>query len=89
MAPVRRRLPTILPNEIKICEENQHQNVKFCLTEVPERRGRKIRELSCVAARRALQSIVYGAFDLIAEKTEKSPVEIFESAIKNVAPTLK
>ncbi len=35
------------------------------------------------------QSIVYGAFDLIAEKTEKSPVEIFESAIKNVAPTLE
>jgi small subunit ribosomal protein S7 len=35
------------------------------------------------------QSIVYGAFDLIAEKTEKSPLEVFELAIKNIAPTLE
>ncbi|MBI4121941.1 MAG: 30S ribosomal protein S7 [Parcubacteria group bacterium] len=35
------------------------------------------------------QSIVYGAFDLIAAKTEKNPVETFELAIKNVAPTLE
>lgn len=35
------------------------------------------------------QGIVYGAFDIIAEKMKKEPMEIFELAIKNVAPTLE
>lgn len=35
------------------------------------------------------QGIVYDAFDIVAEKTQKSPLEIFELAIKNVAPTLE
>ncbi len=35
------------------------------------------------------QSIVYGAFDMIADKTKKNPLETFETAIKNVAPTLE
>jgi small subunit ribosomal protein S7 len=35
------------------------------------------------------QSIVYGAFDQIEEKTKKSPLETFDAAIKNVAPTLE
>lgn len=35
------------------------------------------------------QSIVYGAFDVIADKTKKNPLEVFETAIKNVAPTLE
>lgn len=43
------------------------------------RRGKKSRA----------QSIVYGSFDMIAEKTKKNPLEVFELAIKNVAPTLE
>jgi small subunit ribosomal protein S7 len=35
------------------------------------------------------QSIVYGAFDIIAEKTKKDPVEVFELAMKNVGPNLE
>jgi small subunit ribosomal protein S7 len=35
------------------------------------------------------QKVVYGAFDLIAEKTKKNPVEVFEEAMKNVSPTLE
>lgn len=35
------------------------------------------------------QRIVYQSFDVIADKTKKSPLEIFETAIKNVAPTLE
>ncbi len=35
------------------------------------------------------QKVVYGAFDLIAEKTKKDPVEVFDEAMKNVAPTLE
>ncbi len=35
------------------------------------------------------QRIVYDALDLIGEKTQKNPIEVFETAIKNVAPTLE
>lgn len=35
------------------------------------------------------QRVVYDAFDRIAAKTEKDPVEVFESAIKNVGPALE
>lgn len=35
------------------------------------------------------QKIVYGAFDKIQEKTKKEPVEVFETAIKNVSPLLE
>lgn len=35
------------------------------------------------------QEIVYEAFDLILEKTKLSPVDIFESALKNVMPSLE
>jgi small subunit ribosomal protein S7 len=33
--------------------------------------------------------MVYGAFDLIEERTKRNPVEIFDSAIKNVAPLVE
>jgi small subunit ribosomal protein S7 len=35
------------------------------------------------------RSIVYQAFDMIEEKTKKNPLEVFELAMKNVAPTLE
>lgn len=35
------------------------------------------------------QKIVYGAFDIIAEKTKKSPIDVFDLAIKNVSPVLE
>ncbi|USN53744.1 MAG: 30S ribosomal protein S7 [Candidatus Nomurabacteria bacterium] len=33
--------------------------------------------------------IVYGAFDVIKEKTEQDPIEVFDLAIRNVAPVLE
>ncbi len=33
--------------------------------------------------------IVYGTFDIIKEKTQKEPLEVFDSAIKNVSPFLE
>ncbi|RMF39484.1 MAG: 30S ribosomal protein S7 [Anaerolineae bacterium] len=33
--------------------------------------------------------IVYDAFDLIAERTKKNPLEVFEQAIKNVSPVME
>ena len=35
------------------------------------------------------QKIVYGAFERIAEKTQKDPVEVFEAAMNNIMPVLE
>lgn len=35
------------------------------------------------------EKIVYGAFEIIREKTGKDPVEVFEQAMKNVMPVLE
>ncbi len=35
------------------------------------------------------RKIVYGAFDIIKEKTKKDPLEIFELALKNTSPLLE
>ena len=35
------------------------------------------------------QKIVYGAFDIISEKTGKAPLEVFEAAMANVMPQLE
>lgn len=34
-------------------------------------------------------SLVYGAFDLIEERTKRSGLEVFEQAIKNVSPVME
>src|SRR3990167_9173372 len=34
-------------------------------------------------------AIVYGAFDIIKEKTQKEPLEIFKKAIENASPLLE
>jgi small subunit ribosomal protein S7 len=35
------------------------------------------------------RKIVYGAFDIIKEKTKKEPLEVFEQALKNTSPILE
>lgn len=35
------------------------------------------------------ESIVYGAFDIIADKTGQDPIAVFSKAMNNVRPTLK
>ena len=35
------------------------------------------------------QKIVYGAFDIIKEKEQKDPLEVFEAALENVMPVLE
>ena len=35
------------------------------------------------------QKIVYGAFDIINEKTGKNPLEVFDQAMENVMPQLE
>ncbi len=35
------------------------------------------------------RKIVYGAFDILKEKTKKDPIEVFEAAIRNTSPVLE
>ena len=35
------------------------------------------------------RKIVYGCFDLIKEKTKTEPIELFETALKNTAPSME
>ena len=35
------------------------------------------------------QRVVYEAFEIIAEKTKKDPMEVFEEAMKNISPLLE
>ena len=35
------------------------------------------------------QKVVYGAFDIIQEKTEKDALEVFRDALENIMPTLE
>jgi len=35
------------------------------------------------------KKIVYGAFDIVKEKTKKEPLEVFEQALKNTSPLLE
>ncbi|MGL4239869.1 MAG: 30S ribosomal protein S7 [Beijerinckiaceae bacterium] len=35
------------------------------------------------------ESIVYGAFDIIEGKTKQNPIEVFRSALENVAPAIE
>ncbi len=35
------------------------------------------------------QKVVYGAFDIVKEKTDKDPLEVFTDALENIMPTLE
>ena len=35
------------------------------------------------------ESIVYNAFDIIEQKTKQSPIEVFKTALENVAPAIE
>ena len=35
------------------------------------------------------QKVVYGAFDVVKEKTDKDPVEVFTAALENIMPSLE
>ncbi len=35
------------------------------------------------------QKVVYGAFDIIKDKTQKEPLEVFQQALENIMPSLE
>jgi len=42
-----------------------------------------------MAKKGVAQKIVYGAFDIVREKTGKDPLEVFEQALNNIMPVLE
>ncbi|MBD3368937.1 30S ribosomal protein S7 [Candidatus Fermentibacteria bacterium] len=51
--------------------------------------SRLISKIMSDGRRSTAENVVYGAFDIIAEKTGKDPVSVFNRAMKNVRPVLK
>lgn len=51
--------------------------------------GRLINHIMQRGKKTVASKIVYSALDIIAEKTKKDPVTIFDHAIKNVSPSLE
>jgi small subunit ribosomal protein S7 len=48
--------------------------------------------MNCVMKRgkkSVAEKIVYGAFDIIAEKTKQDPLEVFKTALENVRPLVR
>jgi small subunit ribosomal protein S7 len=35
------------------------------------------------------QRLVYGAFDIIADRTKRAPLEVYEAALRNISPSLE
>ena len=55
-----------------------------------EKVGKLINYIMERGKKNAARSIVYGAFDLIKEKTKtENPLEVFENALKNTAPLME
>jgi small subunit ribosomal protein S7 len=51
--------------------------------------GKFINNIMTRGKKSVAQKLVYGSFDIIKAKTEKEPLEVFETAIKNVAPLVE
>lgn len=51
--------------------------------------GRFINQVMRRGKKSLAQKIVYGAFDEIKKKTGQDPVQVFDTALKNVAPALE
>ena len=51
--------------------------------------ARFINQIMIKGKKTIAKKIVYGAFDIIKEKTKKEPMEIFEFALKNASPLLE
>ena len=50
---------------------------------------RLINNIMLDGKRGVAQKIVYGAFDIVAEKTGKEALEVFEQALENIMPSLE
>ena len=50
---------------------------------------RRINNIMYDGKKGVAQKIVYGAFEIVAEKTGKEPLEVFEQAMENVMPQLE
>jgi small subunit ribosomal protein S7 len=54
-----------------------------------ERLGKFVNNVMERGKKTVARAVVYGAMKIIAEKTKKDPVDIFEAAIKNIMPVVE
>ena len=69
----------------KIKKRAPGPDLKYSNTQV----AKFINHIMVEGRKAAARKIVYGAFDIIKEKTKKDPLEVFEKALENVAPLLE
>lgn len=48
-----------------------------------------VNNIMCDGKKGTAQKIVYGAFDMIREKTNKDPLDVFRQALENIMPVLE
>jgi small subunit ribosomal protein S7 len=51
--------------------------------------GRFINKIMQRGKKTVAENLVYGAFEIIQDKTKKSPTEVFEQALKNAGPVVE
>lgn len=48
-----------------------------------------VNNIMCDGKKGTAQKIVYGAFDMVREKTNKDPLDVFRQALENIMPVLE
>ena len=51
--------------------------------------GKLVNKIMTRGKKSTAQKVVYGCFEIIKEKTQKDPLEVFDGAIKNVSPDVE
>jgi len=74
MARRKRQYTNIIPPDWKYSNAEVAKFINFIM-----QRGKKT----------IAEKIVYGAFDILKEKTKKEPLEVFQTAMKNAMPILE
>jgi len=74
MARRKRQYTNIIPPDWKYSNAEVAKFINFIM-----QRGKKT----------VAEKIVYGAFDILKEKTKKEPLEVFQTAMKNAMPILE
>ncbi len=54
-----------------------------------ERLSKLINKIMLSGKKETAQKIVYGALDIVKEKMEQDPLEVFETALKNTSPLME
>ena len=82
---------SIRRREAKCPEEETYPSGRFCPIRciIPSSVTKLVNSIMLDGKKGVAQKVVYGAFDIIKEKTGKEPLEVFTAAIENIMPSLE